>query len=278
MTSKSRKANVPLTLASLLVETEIPAYRHQPPSSLRPLVTSKQSARKNGTVDLSVLDTMSPLDEVELSVPLHRCVAHEKGVHHTSPVDASCLRRSGPLEICMEHPLEYRECHVDTVISFPTQTVMELKESCSGSLSKGFWWAARNLKSTLTLRKKYFSGNLLHSLPVIEGVERHASISFDYEKVSPPPLWEALQDDTVISASVQMQTWPRSLPCHTTSDGTALVLRPREPRLNGDFLRLACLEMEMRRIGKIEDVSKARFVLAPRKDAPLVARRRLQEL
>ncbi|KAK9245483.1 hypothetical protein V1506DRAFT_244712 [Lipomyces tetrasporus] len=47
------------------------------------------------------------------------------------------------------------------------------------------------------------------------------------------------------------------------------ILRPREPRMNGDFLRVLAMELEMRRHGKLSNdfySGKARMVLAPRAD------------
>ncbi|KAK9325515.1 hypothetical protein V1517DRAFT_314359 [Lipomyces orientalis] len=47
------------------------------------------------------------------------------------------------------------------------------------------------------------------------------------------------------------------------------ILRPREPRMNGDFLRVLAMELEMRRHGKLSHdfySGKARMVLAPRAD------------
>lgn len=47
------------------------------------------------------------------------------------------------------------------------------------------------------------------------------------------------------------------------------ILRPREPRMNGEFLRILAMELEMRRHGKLSPdfySGKARMVLAPRSD------------
>lgn len=46
-------------------------------------------------------------------------------------------------------------------------------------------------------------------------------------------------------------------------------LRPREPRENGDFLRVIVLEMNMRREGKLSDTApgRARFILPPRRSS-----------
>ncbi|KAK9472743.1 uncharacterized protein V1510DRAFT_416792 [Dipodascopsis tothii] len=47
------------------------------------------------------------------------------------------------------------------------------------------------------------------------------------------------------------------------------ILRPREIRMNGDFMRIIAMELEMRRHGKLNPdfySGKARMVLAPRSD------------
>ncbi|KAK9459310.1 uncharacterized protein V1516DRAFT_627721 [Lipomyces oligophaga] len=47
------------------------------------------------------------------------------------------------------------------------------------------------------------------------------------------------------------------------------IIRPREPRMNGDFFRILAMELEMRRHGKLSPdfySGKARMVLAPRSD------------
>ncbi|KAK9480139.1 hypothetical protein V1514DRAFT_209367 [Lipomyces japonicus] len=47
------------------------------------------------------------------------------------------------------------------------------------------------------------------------------------------------------------------------------IIRPREPRMNGDFLRILAMELEMRRHGKLSQdfySGKARMILGPRTD------------
>ncbi|KAK9484293.1 hypothetical protein V1527DRAFT_491065 [Lipomyces starkeyi] len=61
---------------------------------------------------------------------------------------------------------------------------------------------------------------------------------------------------------IQMQTYDVQQNCLP-------IFRPREPRMNGDFLRILAMELQMRRHGKLSHdfySGKARMVLAPRND------------
>ncbi|KAK9464728.1 hypothetical protein V1512DRAFT_267549 [Lipomyces arxii] len=63
-------------------------------------------------------------------------------------------------------------------------------------------------------------------------------------------------------ACIQMQTYDVQQNCLP-------IIRPREPRMNGDFLRILAMELQMRRHGKLSHdfySGKARMVLAPRGD------------
>ncbi|KAH7384289.1 hypothetical protein DE146DRAFT_681328 [Phaeosphaeria sp. MPI-PUGE-AT-0046c] len=104
--------------------------------------------------------------------------------------------------------------------------------------------------------------------------------------ISPTDLSMQLHDSLMIDADadthapmIQMQTYDRrgrSKSRRRTSDpyseaGRALssapTVRQREPRENSDFLRVIVLEMNMRRVGKLDSkaVGKARIWLPPRK-------------
>lgn len=104
--------------------------------------------------------------------------------------------------------------------------------------------------------------------------------------ISPTELSMQLHDSFMIDADadthapmIQMQTYDRrgrSKSRRRTSDpyseaGRALssapTVRQREPRENSDFLRVIVLEMNMRRVGKLDNkaVGKARIWLPPRK-------------
>ncbi|KAH3913252.1 hypothetical protein HBI56_085920 [Parastagonospora nodorum] len=107
--------------------------------------------------------------------------------------------------------------------------------------------------------------------------------------ISPTELSMQLHDALMIDADaephapmIQMQTYDRrgrSKSRRRTSDpfseaGRALstppAVRQREPRENCDFLRVIVLEMNMRRVGKLDAkaVGKARIWLPPRKPGP----------
>jgi hypothetical protein len=105
--------------------------------------------------------------------------------------------------------------------------------------------------------------------------------------ISPTELSMQLHDSLMIDADadthapmIQMQTYDRrgrsKSRRRTTSDpfseagraqSTPPTVRQREPRENSDFLRVIVLEMNMRRIGKLDSkaVGKARIWLPPRK-------------
>ncbi|KAL9096988.1 MAG: hypothetical protein Q9165_000952 [Trypethelium subeluteriae] len=54
-------------------------------------------------------------------------------------------------------------------------------------------------------------------------------------------------------------------PCSTDSEGATTLVRQREPRENSDFLRMVVLEMNMRRVGKLDaKKGRARMWLPPR--------------
>lgn len=111
--------------------------------------------------------------------------------------------------------------------------------------------------------------------------------------ISPTELSMQLHDSLRIDADadthapmIQMQTYDRrgrpQKSRRRTSDpfseaGRALssppAVRQREPRENSDFLRVIVLEMNMRRVGKLDTkaVGKARIWLPPRKPSPTKA-------
>jgi hypothetical protein len=99
--------------------------------------------------------------------------------------------------------------------------------------------------------------------------------------ISPTELSMQLHDSILIDADadthapmIQMQTYdrrgrakPRRQVQRNTSDAAPPTVRQREPRENSDFLRVIVLEMNMRRVGKLDTkaVGKARIWLPPRK-------------
>ena len=59
---------------------------------------------------------------------------------------------------------------------------------------------------------------------------------------------------------------PAANPMHEALEKKMTSPRPREPRENSDFLRVVVLEMNMRRIGKLNGEGRARIWLGPRAD------------
>ncbi|MCJ1334406.1 hypothetical protein MMC10_011115 [Thelotrema lepadinum] len=59
---------------------------------------------------------------------------------------------------------------------------------------------------------------------------------------------------------------PAANPMHESLEKKMTSPRPREPRENSDFLRVVVLEMNMRRIGKLNGEGRARIWLGPRTD------------
>ncbi|KAK9377201.1 uncharacterized protein V1513DRAFT_423080 [Lipomyces chichibuensis] len=135
--------------------------------------------------------------------------------------------------------------------SVPGRTHVPGREIRYRSLSAGGVTArssARALTMQVPLSERQSTTALCYTAPQSSPVGV-ASGAIDGEEVEQLPC-------------IQMQTYDVQQNCLP-------IFRPREPRMNGDFLRILAMELQMRRNGKLSHdfySGKARMVLAPRND------------
>lgn len=96
------------------------------------------------------------------------------------------------------------------------------------------------------------SGPVTGRSTIIEAEMERAALASDPSPCPPP-----------CATDVELQPW--SSAAKSKGNAAIAVGRPREPRLNPDFLRILVLETNMRRSGKIgPGVGRARMILSPR--------------
>lgn len=99
------------------------------------------------------------------------------------------------------------------------------------------------------------SGPVTGHSTIIEAEMERAALAHDQDCVCPEYI------------DVELLPWSTVIEAKATDDdyNTVPPVRPREPRLNPDFLRILVLETNMRRSGKIgPGIGRARMILSPR--------------
>lgn len=146
--------------------------------------------------------------------------------------------------------------------------------------------------STLTFEDRYLSGcpgpRHLHITTLRDSDPCSAAIQLQTYKVSrnydlPSPSspasrtssspFRSTAEGTASDRPLRFPRWSWMQEAASARVNTAPVVRSREPRENGDFLRVIVLEMNMRRAGKLSDTApgKARFVLPPRRQGRMAS-------
>jgi hypothetical protein len=102
-------------------------------------------------------------------------------------------------------------------------------------------------------------------------MQLHAALSLDVDSDTNAPMIQMQTYDRRTRTSRKRKNDPFSEAGRALSQSPAV--RQREPRENSDFLRVIVLEMNMRRVGKLDAkaVGKARIWLPPRKPTPATA-------
>ncbi|PHH70121.1 hypothetical protein CDD80_6221 [Ophiocordyceps camponoti-rufipedis] len=180
----------------------------------------------------------------------------------------------------------------------PKKLEMEVQHHVPGLRSVFRSNLTASLRALRSAARSFSSGVMMDDPPLL--VTRSMMLSIDpgvpYTDERRPPLLEempsaelrrylnpttaSILDKMRYSASIQMQTYKihRSRTCPTPQRQHAPLLyqpraagtmRPREMRENPDFIRIAVLEMAMRRSGKLDGqrAGRAKWVLPPRRVA-----------
>ncbi|BFZ59512.1 hypothetical protein YB2330_000523 [Saitoella coloradoensis] len=235
------------------------------PPSIPPSLTESQSTSPTQASSMFSLEhTDFSHDEGFLASPTP-VTPRSSGLRRTKSQRA---RRSPlasePVDV-IEHPLSPLRENEDDEGVFMLSPLAESKKD--GEIQDGFFARAprklrrslskigRVLSSATAPESSYIAANLITPALITPQPVMEVPVT------SLPALFPVAEMEFPTSA-IELPTWS---PIKTPHPTLPLSPRPREPRLNSQFLRMWCLEQGMRRAGKIEmwTVGRAEMVLAP---------------